>query len=134
MMERIKCIMKVFPTDLDKTGRKIKDSNALLLLCTILGVSAEKKHTIGLAISKDGINWERYSDTPVFNINSDGNAWDAGGVSSPHLVYIPERKVWRMYYVGYPMTSDGSDHASWNGIGVAESTDEKGLEFFRIKV
>jgi predicted GH43/DUF377 family glycosyl hydrolase len=94
------------------------------------GVSVDRrKHAIGIATSKDGIVWERSSNTPVFTASAD--SWDSGGVGSPHVIFLSDRKVWRMYYVGTP---DDGTQGSWNGIGVAESTDETGTVFNRISL
>lgn len=100
------------------------------------GISKEGIHSIGLALSKDGRVWERYCDKPVLEAAESPHCWDAGGVGSPHLVYLPESKRWRMYYVGYPLgsNSDGIGKVAWNGIGVAESVDEDGLSFERVSV
>ena len=104
------------------------------------GVSLDGKHSIGLATSPDGFNWERVSDEPIFGPNSDSEAWDAGGVGSPHLVWLPEKKRWRMYYMGTPMVAEdsllrvGPDDSRniKSAIGIAESLDEDGLYFERL--
>ena len=64
------------------------------------GVSVDNIHSIGVASSFDGVNWERLSTDPVFTPSSDPEAWDGGGVGSPYLVWLNDRKRWRMYYVG----------------------------------
>jgi len=91
------------------------------------GVSNENIHSIGVATSLDGTNWERLSTEPVFTPNPDTEAWDAGGVGSPYLVWLNEYKRWRMYYVGTALNN--SDKAAF---GIAESTDEDGLEWKRL--
>lgn len=92
------------------------------------GVSSQGQHSIGLASSRDGIQWTSATDKPVFRHNDDSSAWDAGGVGSPHVIWIPETQRWRMYYVGF------SDSAAveGDGIGVAESVDETGNNFRRL--
>ena len=50
----------------------------------------------------DGANEE-----PVFTANKENpEAFDSAGVGSPMLVYLPNKKVWRMYYTG-SSTQDG---------------------------
>ena len=107
-------------------------------------ISHKQQHSIGVASSKDGITWERLSDQPVFRANEDPTAWDGGGVGSPHLVWLPNKRRWRLYYVGNPVkvegvpvsnSSGGKDNSqvgTASGIGVAESLDEDGLVFERI--
>lgn len=104
------------------------------------GVSQDGKHSIGLATSSNGIVWERASNNPVFTASSsDSGAWDSGGVGSPHLVWLPEKRRWRMYYVGTPLNNMGGgsaeatdDKVATAGIGAAESLDEDGMIFERI--
>lgn len=49
------------------------------------GVSSEdNKHRILKATSKDGFTWEK--DGLVLDISSDPDAWDHGGVGSPHVL------------------------------------------------
>ena len=91
------------------------------------GVSKDGTHSIGMATSNDAVNWARLSDEAIFKPDPDVNAWDSGGVGSPHLVYIPDTDRWRMYYVGNSINNN--ERLS---IGVAESTDADGLYFERI--
>lgn len=89
-------------------------------------ISLEGQHSIGCATSPDGFAWTRLSDSPVFTANTvDPGAWDAGGVGSPHVVWLSETRTWRMYYTGFNVDKYGS-------IGVAESTDETGTLFRRM--
>jgi hypothetical protein len=104
------------------------------------GVSGVGVHSIGLATSLDGFRWERVQDEPVFQANPDSSAWDSEGVGSPHMIWLPEKKRWRMYYVGTSLSKDGSGNyvraaepAGKNAcIGVAESLDEEGMYFQRV--
>ena len=91
------------------------------------GVSKDNIHSIGVATSLDGTNWERLSTDSVFTPSSDPEAWDAGGVGSPHLVWLNEKRRWRMYYVGTALNN--SEKAAF---GIAESTDENGLDWIRM--
>lgn len=94
------------------------------------GISKKGVHSIGVATSPDGLQWARSSDKPVFTANDDISAWDSGGVGSPHMIYLPDKKRWRMYYVG---TSLDTEAVSKSSIGVAESIDEEGNIFERVK-
>lgn len=107
------------------------------------GVCSSGKHAIGVATSRNGYDWKRVSDQPIFKAASSITSWDAGGVSSPHVVYLPDVKRWRMYYVGYPAQFINQEGNSvlpsrtlleYNGIGIAESQDETGLSFHRVEV
>jgi hypothetical protein len=96
------------------------------------GVSAEGVHAIGSARSNDGVRWERRSDVPVFAASEDPDAWDGGGVGSPHLCWLPEKRRWRMYYCGHARKEAGKMAVS--SVGVAESLDEEGLKWQRVAV
>lgn len=95
---------------------------------------------IGLAVSKDGIRWEKAACGPVFEASSDTDAWDSGSVGSPHLVWMPEKKRWRMYYIGSAAKGQAdtglptSNLDPLSAIGVAESTAEDGLQFVRVSI
>lgn len=103
------------------------------------GISDDGEHSIGIATSLDGVKWTAKPD-PVFTANKeDSQAWDSGGVGSPHLVWIPQRKIWRMYYSG-SSSSEGGHHDDTGelgrlfatNIGVAESLDEEGESWVRL--
>ena len=98
------------------------------------GISKDGVHSIGIANSVDGLQWERMSDQPVFTASGDVSAWDGGGVGSPHMIWLPDVKRWRMYYVGTPVLSIGSTSLPASSIGVAESLDEAGTLYRRIIV
>eukprot|EP01041_Mallomonas_annulata_P002397 gene2397-4649_t len=98
-------------------------------------VSSEGRHSIGLATSLDGMQWERVGDEPVFSPNEDADAWDAGGVGSPHVVWLPEKQRWRLYYMGTSLPDKiPIDYtlSTQSAIGIAESIDEMGLSFERL--
>ena len=96
------------------------------------GVSRNGIHSIGLALSTDGIKWHRSGNEPIFQPRSeDDDAWDSGGVGSPHMVWIDAEEKWRLYYVGTKKKKNPNAELE-TGIGVAESDDEKGLNFTRI--
>ena len=47
------------------------------------------------------------NEEPVFTANKENpEAFDSAGVGSPMLVYLPNKKAWRMYYTG-SSTQDG---------------------------
>lgn len=56
----------------------------------------DKKHTIslGLATSKDGVNFERFSDKPI--LTGEENGCDEGGIEDPRIV-----KMGDYYYLTY---------------------------------
>lgn len=90
------------------------------------GINKNGNSAIGIATSFDGIKWEKLSEDPVFKPNTiDQDAWDCASVGQPNLVWLDDKKKWRMYYVG-------SDFEGQEGIGVAESDDEYGLSFTRL--
>lgn len=93
------------------------------------GVSASGTRSIGLAVSINGVKWTREKFSPVFEHSSDKNAWDAGGVGSPHLVFLESQERWRLYYVG--CATGLALESSAGKIGVAESTDKTGTAFIR---
>ena len=106
------------------------------------GVSEEGEHSIGVATSPDGVKWTVANEQPVFTANrEDPAAFDSAGVGSPHLVYLPTRKVWRMYYTGSSQEDGELVHHDDTGtatkikptkLGVAESLDELGLVWERL--
>ena len=61
------------------------------------GVSKlDGKHRILVAESEDGYNWQKYG---VALDVGDSNAWDCGGVGSPHIIRLDDGSC-RMYYTG----------------------------------
>jgi hypothetical protein len=99
------------------------------------GVSSSGRVAIGCASSPDGFSWTRVSDQPVFEASADADAWDGGGVGSPHLVWLEDVRRWRLYYAGWGR-DDGQGatglEISRSSIGVAESLDDSGFGFRRI--
>lgn len=71
-----------------------EENKEVLLLYRAAGNDAEHKVYFGLAKSKDGLNFERVSEEPVFGPSENG--YDAGCVEDPRIVKIGE---W--YYVTY---------------------------------
>ncbi len=70
------------------------ENEEVLLLYRAAGNDPEHKVYFGLAKSKDGLNFERVSNEPVFSPSEDG--FDAGCVEDPRIVKIGE---W--YYITY---------------------------------
>ena len=66
---------------------------------------------IGYATSKDGLNWEKYPNNPVFK-NDPGNEWEQAKVTACHV--IKEKNEYLMFYIGFR----DIDYAQ---IGIAES-------------
>lgn len=74
------------------------------------GVSAtDGKHRIMIAESHDGRSWEKHG--LAFDVGESVEAWDFGGVGSPHVIRLDDGSM-RMYYTG--QSADGS-----TAIGVA---------------
>lgn len=100
------------------------------------GVSSAGVHSIGLATSFDGFIWEKVSDEPVFAPSEEMAAWDSGSVGSPHLVWLEDKRRWRMYYTGSSSAVASNANVGSNdiGMGIAESLDEEGMYFKRIQI
>jgi hypothetical protein len=86
-----------------------KSANGWIMLYE--GVSKEDgKHRIMMAESDDGRKWEKKG--AVFDVGDSEEAWDFGGVGSPHVLRLDDGSM-RMYYTG--QGADGS-----TSIGVAK--------------
>lgn len=72
---------------------------------------------LGLAISPDGIRWQRMGAEPFFD-NGPPGSWDAQWTEGPVLLQIDD--AWLMYYMGKPPDTDFAQ------IGVAMFTAEDG--------
>lgn len=68
---------------------------------------------IGYATSKDGMNWEKYKNNPVFTANKQ-NKWEQAKVAGCQVIKRPNDYL--MFYIGYM----DPDHAQ---IGMARSKD-----------
>ena len=79
---------------------------------------------IGLALSDEGISWEKYSSKPVFEERNDWEVGDASGVAEPSVIYDKEDSLYKMWYnglgekdgklafrIGYATSRDGIE---WN--------------------
>eukprot|EP00638_Chattonella_subsalsa_P005044 CAMPEP_0117762196 /NCGR_PEP_ID=MMETSP0947-20121206/17781_1 /TAXON_ID=44440 /ORGANISM="Chattonella subsalsa, Strain CCMP2191" /LENGTH=431 /DNA_ID=CAMNT_0005583431 /DNA_START=50 /DNA_END=1345 /DNA_ORIENTATION=- len=65
-------------------------------------LDGRNKHSIGLAASRDGFDWEKMFDKPIFTPSDPTSGyWDSGHVGSPYIVEMGGG-VYRMYYVGSP--------------------------------
>ena len=51
---------------------------------------------IGVAVSEDGINFKRLSDTPFLK-NGDANAWNASESGHPHIFTTPQGQTYLFY-------------------------------------
>jgi hypothetical protein len=77
------------------------------------GVSNEDdKHRIMMAESTDGRSWKKCG--VVFDVGTSNEAWDAGGVGSPHVLRLDDGSM-RMYYTG-----QGNDDSTAIGVAKAE--------------
>ncbi|KAJ7527455.1 hypothetical protein O6H91_16G055200 [Diphasiastrum complanatum] len=99
------------------------------------GVNKLGMHGIGIAISEDGLKWEKDLESgaepggPVFVPRRGQDVWDSGTVAAPHVVQLEDGNF-RLYYVGSDSLkkataiglaiSDGHNFRSWkraNAIG-----------------
>lgn len=71
-----------------------EEKQEVILLYRASGRDAEFYVHFGMAVSKDGYNFERVSDKPVFSPSIDG--FDAGCVEDPRIV-----KMGEWYYITY---------------------------------
>ncbi|KAL7567970.1 hypothetical protein ACA910_019678 [Epithemia clementina (nom. ined.)] len=82
------------------------------------GVSEEDgKHRILQATSQDGAKWTKTG--VAFDIDSEEDGWDHGGVGSPHIIRMDDGSM-RMYYTGQSARGE-------TAIGVAKLTTESGV-------
>lgn len=90
------------------------------------GVDGAGYHSIGLALSDDGIRWRRDgegdSGLPVLSPAPKGSGlWDARAIGTPCVVPMQDGSF-RMYYVG--ASEGGLDQASYQiGLAVSEGSD-----------
>lgn len=71
------------------------------------------KRSIALSESKDGLNWEKYKDNPVFS-NDTQNEWEQAKVTACQV--IKRSNDYLMFYIGFK----NIDYAQ---IGMARSKD-----------
>jgi hypothetical protein len=77
------------------------------------------KTGVGFATSSDGLNWTILRDAdnnmyPIFVPGSDG-AWDRPGIGQPSVVLDPNDSLFKMWYVGGPIT--GTQASGSIGLG-----------------
>jgi predicted GH43/DUF377 family glycosyl hydrolase len=88
------------------------------------GVNASGYHSIGVAISEDGMTWEKQPGSEiggaVFSHAPKGSGrWDAGAIGTPCVVPMDDGSFW-MYYIG--ANEGGHDElSSQHQIGLAVS-------------
>ncbi|KAJ1637894.1 hypothetical protein T492DRAFT_271469 [Pavlovales sp. CCMP2436] len=51
-------------------------------------IDDEGTHSIGLATSKDGLQWDKVGDGPAFAPSTEFGAWDGGAVGRPNVVKV----------------------------------------------
>lgn len=73
------------------------------------------KCSMGLAISRDGINWEKQKDAPLLRLGPE--EWDSIYASCSSVICTPEGN-WRMYYAGRKDTIH-----KYHAIGMAEHSN-----------
>eukprot|EP00904_Undaria_pinnatifida_P003951 jgi/Undpi1/13557/HiC_scaffold_8.g03216.m1 len=99
------------------------------------GVNKEGVHALGLATSRDGVEWERVSDKPIFERSpSSSGAWDAGGVSNPEIVEL-DNGDWYLYYTGQPERGavEKRGGIATSAIGVAMATGNDLTSWTRVE-
>lgn len=74
------------------------------------------KRSIGVAVSEDGLAWEREVAGPILEASAEG-LWDSGGVAAPRLVLTAKKMD--LFYIGMPLQS--ADDGLPKGIGLARS-------------
>jgi hypothetical protein len=93
-------------------GKVIRDQSGYKMY--YIGESRDKQsHGIGLATSEDGKSWQRYSNTPLLSLGSQG-AWNSRGYYGVDVIF--DGKIYHMWYQGIDDLSNGS-------IGYATSED-----------
>ncbi len=78
---------------------------------------------IGLAVSSDGINWQKDTNNPVIGKGSPGE-WDDDWVESPTVIYDAQTGTYKMWYTGVKAASDYPMGVMIR-IGYAQSSDGK---------
>ncbi len=98
------------------------------------GVNQSGDHSIGLAISADGVNWEKQPGSEVggsiFSHAPKGSGrWDAGPIGTPCVVPMTDGSF-RMYYIG--ANEGGHDElSSQHQIGLAVSDGSNFRKWYR---
>ena len=98
------------------------------------GVDSQGNHSIGVAVSTDGIKWEKQAGSQdngsIFQQSPKGqDIWDAGPIGTPYIVPMSDGS-YRMYYVG---TNEGGydELSSLHQIGLAVSDGSNYLKWQR---
>ncbi|KAL8533765.1 hypothetical protein ACS0TY_009964 [Phlomoides rotata] len=105
-------------------ARVLRDPKDGKYLMVYEGVDANRRRSIGIAESLDGLKqWRRVQDSPVFEQSGDGG-WDCEGVGSPCLVQMDgDTEGWRLYYRGV-----GNGGRSGIGMAVSQGSEVKVFE------
>ena len=69
-----------------------------------VGADTIYKCRIGLAISKDGINWEKFKGNPILEPSIDRD-WESNGLFEPTVIF--KDNEYKMWYVGADAKIDG---------------------------
>ncbi len=103
------------------TPRVIKVGSEYKMYFT--GLNSGNSTQIGLAISPDGVTWQKYAQNPVYACGEntltqcqDGVNWSSHGVNVAGVIF--ENGVYKMWYFGDPQNG-----VSLNGLGYATSLD-----------
>ncbi len=76
--------------------------------------NASGGRSIGLAVSSDGIDWQRVAENPVLIASPAGTAWDDEAVYTPWVLHLPS---------GYAMWYGALGTTGYRATGLAHSTD-----------
>jgi len=85
-----------------------EEKHEVIMLYRAAGDDTKHRISIGLAVSKNGYDFDRLSDQPVFSPSLDG--WDAGGVEDPRIV-----KFGDFYFITYAAVSSSPGRYWENG-------------------
>ena len=99
----------------------VHDSEGYKMYYTAASASSDI-YPIRLATSMDGINWTKYSDTPIFAQNP-GNHWEAMRLGVRTIIY--DGTEYKMFYDGKP------SHSSISGGGIGLATSSDGINWTR---
>jgi predicted GH43/DUF377 family glycosyl hydrolase len=84
-----------------------------LLYLFYLGQDRAGRQTLGVARSRNGVDWEKLRSNPVLELGEPG-AFDENGLGEP-AVWSSGGSYWMLY--------TGRDHAEYRRLGLARSTD-----------
>lgn len=108
--DSVKCVDVAFPEYRIGRPRVYKKPDGEYLLFYTKG-TVHGDYFPGVAVSKDGIHWERRDDQLGIELSAEG--WDSQTLCYPSLVFQPDRTL--MFYNGNNMGADGFGYAVLEG-------------------